>query len=134
MILLKTKKYNIFPTKDKINFNIEKKITTLIEIIEEYERTNNFEYIECPCCHSDKLVFYGGYKRNIGINNNFLTIKIKRVKCKNCGKTHALIPSFIVPFFEYEASYINFVLLLYFKRKKQANKIMERIKLARQLL
>lgn len=62
----------------------------------------NLPYTECPICNSSELIKWGSYKRNINfIDDNILTyriITIKRIKCKKCGHTHALIPSFIVPY------------------------------------
>lgn len=66
---------------------------------------NNIDYIQdlkCPHCNSYNLIKWGSYIRNLYyIEDNIIkckTIKISRVKCKDCGKTHALIPSFIVPY------------------------------------
>ena len=106
MITLKTKIINMFGEKKSKNLKIEELKSQLSSLIEEYEATDNFEYIECPNCHSDKLIRYGTYERNLGIQGEYQKIKIKRVKCKECGKTHALIPSFILPFYQSERSFI----------------------------
>ena len=83
----------LFSTKSKYNFNYFKKY---------YDSMVNLPYIECPNCKSTNIIKWGVYKRKI----NYLTkntlefniINIKRVKCKECGKTHALIPCYIVPY------------------------------------
>jgi len=108
MITLKTKIINIFNVKSLINLDLKELIGDLSNLIHDYERTDNFGYIECPNCHSDKLIKYGTYERNIGIQGEFEKINIKRVMCKECEKTHALIPSFILPFYQNERSFVIF--------------------------
>ena len=101
MIALYEEKINYLSEKNKINFlNRESCNDYLHKLIQNYEETDNFEYIICSHCGSDKLIKYGVYERNIGIYGVYETIKIKRVMCKECGHTHAIIPSFILPFFQ----------------------------------
>ena len=107
MITLNGKKINIFKennAKNILNMDELKKILKIL--IKEYEENDNYGYIECPYCHSDKLIRYGYYSRNIGVFGEYYDILIKRCKCKNCGHTHALIPSFIVPYFQELKEYI----------------------------
>lgn len=73
-----------------------------LDILNKYE---NMEYnpdFRCPHCKSQNLIKWGSYNRYLCYcENNKIkekTIKIKRMRCKDCGKTHALIPSFIVPY------------------------------------
>lgn len=58
--------------------------------------------MECPFCNSDKLIKWGSYERNINYIDNdiviYKVIKIQRVRCKECGHTHAIIPSCIIPY------------------------------------
>ena len=109
MITLKTKIINIYGEKSlRIFLDLRELIVDLLNLIHDYERTDNFGYIECPNCHSDKLIKYGTYERNIGIQGEFEKINIKRVMCKECEKTHALIPSFILPFYQNERSFVIF--------------------------
>lgn len=108
MILLKLPKVNIYLQTFKFRselYNLNK-INIVKREIKRYEEECNYGYIECPCCGSDKLTLYGSYKRNIIIYNECSRIKIKRVKCKNCGRTHALIPYFLVPYFQHEKTFI----------------------------
>ena len=44
---------------------------------------------------SDNLIFYGTYERNIGIYGEYYKIRIKRVQCKYCERTHALLPTIL---------------------------------------
>lgn len=134
MITLKTCSVKLFDGSERINVNLKTKIKELTKIKKEYEETVNFEYLECPECHTSNLIYYGGYIRNIGINKEFLSVRIQRVQCKDCNKTHAIIPSFIYPFFQCEKSYINYVLLLVKVREKKEKEIENRLGLTRQLL
>lgn len=107
MITLKNKIINIFNAKSTKFFLDLKYLTReLSNLIHDYEVTDNYGYIECPVCQSDKLIKYGKYERNIGIQGEYQKINIKRVMCKECGHTHALIPSFILPFYQNERSFI----------------------------
>ena len=88
--------------------------------------------IKCPCCDSTNLVTHGYYKRNVIFEyNNQLIIKritIKRVKCKNCKHTHALLPMDIIPYKQvllsiiitciYDEEYFNSTFFSYDVRQK----------------
>lgn len=133
MIILKEKKSNIFLGKKFKNVN---KLDTkqLEKLINEYESELNYEYMECPKCKCNRLIGYGSYERNIGCGKVFKRIRIKRVQCKECGSTHAIIPSFIKPYFQYESSFIDFIMLLINVKKIQKRKIEYKINLSRQLI
>ena len=56
----------------------------------------------CPSCNFEgKLYSHGSYERNVITEEDSYKITIFRVKCPICGKTHALIPDFIIPYFQY---------------------------------
>ncbi|MCM1197229.1 MAG: DUF6431 domain-containing protein [Roseburia sp.] len=81
----------------------DKKIKRNIkEILNNYQISLNFGFLECPYCKSSNLIRWGKYIRNcyyIDDNNVIFDIlKIQRVKCKDCNHTHALLPSFIIPY------------------------------------
>ena len=38
------------------------------------------------------------YRRYINISGTKYYIRLLRVQCKTCGKTHAILPNFIVPY------------------------------------
>ena len=89
MIILSSKKSNTF----------------FKEIIQNYLNTVNFGPLECPNCHSHDICRWGFYNRNVIFfsdesKTNFESdiIKIQRVRCKSCGKTHALLPIGIIPY------------------------------------
>jgi hypothetical protein len=59
--------------------------------------------LKCPCCSSvGNFEKHGFYERSIKIetpdNKGKLVLSISRVKCLGCGKTHALLPTWIVPY------------------------------------
>ena len=93
MIIVNAEKINPFfiENEEKIN-----------KYIEEYENKLNNGYLKCPYCNSSDLIKWGNYERNIIylINNesHYIVISVKRVKCKSCNHTHALLPEGIVPY------------------------------------
>ena len=74
-----------------------------IEILKLYKNTDEFYGLECPCCKSDEFIKWSSYVRVIYYIDENKKLKgelleIKRIKCKKCQKTHALIPECIVPY------------------------------------
>ena len=135
MITLKNKIINIFNVKSSINFlDLYETKRELCNLIDDYEATDNFGYIECPNCQSDKLIRYGTYERNIGIQGEYKKINIKRVMCKECGKTHALIPSFILPFYQNERSFILYGLSKVVVESKGVVEVSRKLEISRQEL
>lgn len=54
--------------------------------------------LTCSCGHSGCLTIHGYYYRSLKTENSTLRLRIRRVICSECGHTHALLPSFIVPY------------------------------------
>lgn len=54
--------------------------------------------LSCSCGHSGCLKRHGYYKRSIMTEHDLVVICVLRVVCTECGKTHALMPSCIVPY------------------------------------
>jgi hypothetical protein len=54
--------------------------------------------MECKCGHRGCLSFYGHYTRRLKLLGLLLTLVIQRVRCSFCGRTHAIVPSLIVPY------------------------------------
>ena len=69
---------------------------------ETYEKVMeelDIQQLKCPCCgHAGCLIGHGHYQRGIKECGELIRLRIKRVKCKECRKTHALLPSNIVPY------------------------------------
>lgn len=57
-----------------------------------------FHRIKCPCGHYGTLIRYGRYPRKVKWQSALVPLKIQRVFCKECRHTHALLPSFLVPY------------------------------------
>lgn len=83
----------------------EKSNTILKKTIQNYLNTVNFGVLECPNCHSNDIIKWGFYERGVLFFSNteqytveYDYIKVQRVRCKSCGKTHALLPIGIIPY------------------------------------
>ena len=86
---------------------------------EEYHRRgvkNIFPVVEaCPCClYPKKLKRHAFYQRYVISFNEPLQIFILRFKCTSCGKTFAILPDFILPYFQYSLESILYLLKGYF--------------------
>lgn len=57
-----------------------------------------FHRLECSCGHSACLSFHGYYRRSVITPSGKRTLYICRVKCSECGHTHALLLSSMVPY------------------------------------
>lgn len=88
-----------------IILNSQKDKTQIKEILKKYHEMTNLPYLECPHCKSSNLIRWGFYNRNIYyIDDNkivFETVEIQRIKCRGCGKTHALLFEPIIPYKQY---------------------------------
>lgn len=54
--------------------------------------------LKCTCSHYGCLYRYGYYTRTIKSPYGSCRVEIVRVRCRLCGKTHALLVSCIVPY------------------------------------
>lgn len=57
-----------------------------------------FHQLTCTCGHSGSLSVHGYYMRSLKVPEGILRLRICRVICSCCGRTHALLPSVIVPY------------------------------------
>lgn len=82
-------------------------IEILTKYVEKYlEPVSKFISVSCPKCGRTHLVsMQSSYTRKIVFKIENLLIKLNiavpRLKCSNCGSTHAVLPSFCVPFKQY---------------------------------
>ena len=136
MIPLKQSKVNsnlqTFKFRSEL-YNLNK-INIVKKEIKKYEEECNYGYIECPNCGSDKLTGHGSYERNVIIYNECRKIKIKRVMCKGCGKTHALIPYFLTPYYQHEKTFIYRVCEERILKETGVCKLASKVKISRQIL
>lgn len=71
-------------------------------ILKNEENIFKQQIYECPNCkYEGKLYSHGSYKRNVITEENIFSINIYRVKCPICKNTHALIPDFLIPYFQH---------------------------------
>jgi hypothetical protein len=55
--------------------------------------------LSCPHCeHSGCFSVHGYYCRRLKVYGNLVTLRIMRVVCSDCGHTHAILTSTIVPY------------------------------------
>ncbi|MFG6339138.1 MAG: hypothetical protein K1W31_12100 [Lachnospiraceae bacterium] len=54
--------------------------------------------LPCTCGCSGACIRYGSYRRHVKTDGRKLTLHIQRVLCRNCGRSHALLPSALVPY------------------------------------
>jgi transposase-like protein len=76
---------------------------------------------QCPSCGATgKLTPYGKYSRYLVYRNKGNNIESRiwplRFECLSCGKTHALLPSILIPYSPYSLRFILSVLIAYFER------------------
>lgn len=57
-----------------------------------------FHQITCTCGHSACMTIHGYYQRSVKLPAGTSRLRICRVRCSQCGKTHALLLSSIVPY------------------------------------
>lgn len=76
------------PYKCKLSQSIYNKIIDSLD----------FDSIFCSSCSSNHWSFHASYERSVDILDRSFKIKITRVICLSCGKTHAILIEDIVPF------------------------------------
>lgn len=52
----------------------------------------------CTCGNCQCLIHHGSYERKIKASDREFRLRVNRVKCIACGRTHALLPSSIIPY------------------------------------
>jgi len=68
----------------------------------------------CPHCGAKKcLIRWGFYRRWCYSGEYEYRLVIQRVRCKNCSRTHALLPDFLHPYRRYALEMLYQVVMLY---------------------
>jgi hypothetical protein len=70
----------------------------------------------CPdpeCQASDCLMRWGTYERSARTGDVDYRISIQRIRCKDCGRTHSLLPDFLHPYRHYVIRLLQHVVSLY---------------------
>jgi len=82
----------------------------------------------CPACRSKgNCAAHSSYKRTlIDLKDSKVVydrVEIKRVRCKSCGHTHAILPDYIVPYTTYSLLFILRVLCAHFLGSKTVEQL-----------
>ena len=77
--------------EEKINTVSQRTYDSLIGSLELHR-------LACSCRRHGSLTFYGSYHRSVKVNGSRIPLNISRTRCTECGRTHALLPSSIVPY------------------------------------
>ena len=68
------------------------------EIYDQAVNAIQLHMLECTCGKKGCLIRYGHYKRHLKFRSVDILLIVQRVFCEECGKTHALLLSLIVPY------------------------------------
>ena len=68
------------------------------KIYDDVINSLQFHRLSCPCGHSGCLTIHGYYDRTVKSGDCDLRLHVCRVICSECGHTHALMLSSIVPY------------------------------------
>lgn len=72
-----------------------------------------FSFYGCKACgYSNRLHRHGYYSRNVITLSGYYQVKVLRIKCPNpkCNKTFSVLPSFLIPYYQYSYNFIFFCL------------------------
>ncbi len=64
---------------------------------DDYINLIDVHSLTCTCGSHDNVI-HGYYKRKVKTDNGNIKLRIIRIKCKHCGKTHAVLVSLIIPY------------------------------------
>ena len=72
---------------------------------DDYIHSLTLSDIPCPYCNQvHSLIHHANYTRSIKVLTHKVQLSIHRVLCTKCRTTHALLPSFIVPYSQIDTS------------------------------
>ena len=81
-----------------ITLKVEKENSVISqETYDSIIRSIDIHSLECTCGRHD-MVVHSYYSRCVKTKSGVIKLNILRVKCKECGKTHAVLLSLIVPY------------------------------------
>ena len=104
----------LFSFKGNVNWirtqirSINEKVSSTLELINElttllnslynqYLSTSDYLLCSCPEC-GHHLHCHGSYVRYVLIDGVKIPLTVRRVRCPICGKTHAVLPFWLVPY------------------------------------
>ena len=68
------------------------------QLCDEFNEEVDVRCLTCPDCGQTDAVGHGYYERYLRTALGLVKIKVMRIKCRHCGKTHAVVPLFVVPY------------------------------------
>lgn len=89
MITIYLPKSNQFPQEPQEDYQ-----SAYDELIDQIP----FHQLRCTCGRCGDLIRHGYYTRKIKVQCASERLRINRVICKSCGRTHALTPDWLVPY------------------------------------
>lgn len=89
----------LFPIAEKVNpLNIKNlKQKDIQDLYEQEINSLDFSMIKCKECGNTGFVTHGYYNRGVK-TEDLVLIRITRIKCPHCNKTHAILPQWLVPY------------------------------------
>lgn len=86
------KKFNYIPIKSQsLEFIFSQFYSDIVHSI-------NFEDLICDTCHSSSWNYHAYYTRSVIIFSEKIKVKITRIICTHCGKTHAILIEPMIPY------------------------------------
>ena len=83
--------FMITNTSHKIKYFTQKTYNQFLDKIQ-------FHRLSCSCGRSGCLIKHAYYERRVKTPDGCVILRILRVICKHCGKTHAVFPEWFVPY------------------------------------
>ncbi|MDK2799537.1 MAG: hypothetical protein PWP27_2005 [Clostridiales bacterium] len=112
-------------------------ITNFYKDITQYFQLRKAIFIPTPygckhCCYLGRIHRHGYYQRNAIIRYTVYRIHILRLKCPSCKKTFSVLPSFLIPCYQYTFEVIFLCLYYFYVLNWISNLIMKRSVISRQ--
>lgn len=57
-----------------------------------------FHKLSCTCGRKGNLIKHAYYIRSVKVDGELVELKILRILCKACKKTHAILPDWLIPY------------------------------------
>jgi len=81
-----------------------------------------------PECHAARcLIRWGTYERGALTTESDGCVRVQRMRCKVCGRTHSLLPDFLHPYRHFVISLLHLVVSLYLNRGLGWGRLMEQV-------
>ena len=108
----------------------------MIRLYSNHIKSMNVFGLECNNCHwKGCCIRHGYYERSYLLSVGDLMgsgtkIRIMRVKCKHCGRTHAILPEELAPYLPFSTIFIFPILSQYYEKNKTVEAICKEFRIA----